>query len=330
MVPSKSSASRKHTPISVFLRHIEEEAQFSYGIDGNPLCRIEVRPNEREIDILVFNDDSSPDATGLRNLESLRITDGSNHWNCLRITWAHTPIESYAFACLVVDRVQDQGDSLATATDVALAGIRDLLRKERALTREQEVGLFGELLVVDALTTQYGIRVGMDSWIGAHNEEHDFGLPRNDFEVKTTTSEHRTHWISSSTQLMALAGRELRLISIQLTPRNLGSSVTLPDLVNQIARKVNDYSGQFWRKLEAIGYFEEDHDLYQTKWSLRTDIKEFEIDSHFPKITPSELEKIGVNGTEVPEVKYRISLDGKSPASPIIDFVVVNSSLMLI
>ena len=327
---SNSSGSRKHTSVSVFLRHIEEHSHFSYGIDGSPSCRIEVRPSEKEIDILVLNDLSIPDTTGLRNLDSLRIADGSNHWNCLRLAWSHTPIESYTFACLVVDRVQDQGESLATATDVALSGIRDLLRKERALTREQEVGLFGELLVVDALTTQYGTRDAMDSWIGAHSEEHDFGLSTSDFEVKTTTAEHRTHWISSSTQLMALAGRELRLISIQVTSRNLGSSVTLPELVNQIALKIDNYSSQFWRKLEAVGYFEEDQDLYQTKWALRTEINEFEINKHFPKITPNELERIGVNGTDVPEVRYRISLDGKSPAKPIIDFSVVNNSLKII
>jgi hypothetical protein len=320
LVSISSPGSRKHTPVSVFLRHIEEHSHIAYGIEGSPNCRIEVRPAKKEIDILVLNDLSVPDTTGLRNLNSLQLADGSDHWNCLRLSWSHTPIESYTFACLVVDRVQGQGESLATATDVALAGIRDLLRKERALTREQEVGLFGELLVVDILTDQFGASDAMESWIGPHSEEHDFGLSDSDFEVKTTTSEHRTHWISSSMQLMALGERELRLISIQVTPRSLGWSLTLPELVSQIALKIDNYSGQFWRKLEAVGYFEEDEDLYQTKWALRSDIKEFEINSQFPKITPSELEKIGVNGTEVPEVRYRISLDGKNPATPILNY----------
>ncbi len=324
---SISSDSKKHTPLSVFLRHVDEQSPFSYGIDGSPSCRLDVRPAEKIIDILVANDESDPDTSGLRNLDSLRITNGSSNWNCLRLTWSHTPIESYSFACLVVDRVQNQGESLATATDVALAGIKDLLRKDRVLTREQEVGLFGELLVFDVLTDKYGASDAMDSWIGAQSEEHDFGLSFNDFEVKTTTSEHRTHWISSSMQLMALADRELRLISIQVTPRSLGKAMTLPELVKRIALKVDNHSGKYWRKLEAVGYFEEDEDMYQTKWALRSDILEFEINSHFPKITPSELEKIGVSGTEVPEVRYRISLDGKSPADPFIDFFELNNSL---
>lgn len=324
---SNSSESKKHTPLSVFLRHIDENAPFSYGIVGDPHCRIDVRPAEKEIDVLVPNDQSMPDTSGLRNLDTLQITNGANYWNCLRITWSHTSIESFTFACLVVDRVQDQGESLATATDVALAGIRDLLRKDRALTREQEVGLFGELLVFDVLTEQFGASVAMDSWIGALSEEHDFGLNSNDFEVKTTTAEHRTHWISSSMQLMALAGRELRLISIQVTPRSLGRAITLPELVSKVALKVDNHSGQFWRKLEAVGYFEDDEDLYQTKWALRTDIQEFAINNHFPKITPDELEKIGVNGTEVPEVKYRISLDGKNPATPVLVYSAINNSL---
>jgi hypothetical protein len=327
LVSISSPGSRKHTPVSVFLRNIEEHSHFSYGINGSPTCRIEARPAEKEIDVLVLNDFSIPDTTGFRNLNSLQIADGSNNWNCLRIGWSHTPIEAYAFACLTVDRVQDQGESLATAADVALAGIRDLLRKERALTREQEIGLLGELLVFEVLSNQYGASEAIDSWIGAHSEEHDFGLSSSDFEVKTTSAEHRTHWISSSMQLMALAGRELRLISIQVTPRSLGKAVTLPEIVNRIAFKVDNHSGQFWRKLEAVGYFEDDEDLYQTKWALRSDILEFEINNQFPKITPDELEKIGVNGTEVPEVRYRISLDGKSPATPLLNYSGINDSL---
>ena len=324
---SVSSESKKHTPLSVFLRHIDGGAPFSYGIGSHPSCRIEVRPAEKEIDVLIQNDQSIPDTSGLRNLNALQLINGQSHWNCLRLTWSHTPIESYTFACLVIDRVQDQGESLATATDVALAGIRDLLRKERALTREQEIGLLGELLVFEVISNQYGASDAIDSWIGAHSEEHDFGLSSSDFEVKTTSAEHRTHWISSSMQLMALAGRELRLISIQVTPRSLSKAVTLPEIINRIALKVDNHSGQFWRKLEAVGYFEDDEDLYQTKWALRSDILEFEINNQFPKITPDELEKIGVNGTEVPEVRYRISLDGKSPATPLLNYSGINNSL---
>lgn len=318
--------SKRHVPLSVFLRHVDETFPVSYGVKGKPLCRIEVRPTEKVIDLLVLGDLSLPDTTALRNLHFLQVAHGAENWNCLRISWSHTPIESYTFACLVIDHILDQGESLATATAVALAGIRDLLRKESALTSEQEVGLLGELLVLDSLVEQFGTGDAMDAWIGVDSEEHDFGMLDRDFEVKTTRAEHRTHWISSTTQLMAISGRDLRLISIQVTPRSLGSALTLPDLVERIATKISDRSAQYWQKLEAVGYLKEDEELYQTKWALRTDIKEFEINSDFPKITPNELEKIGVNGTEVPEVRYRISLDGKTPAKSIIDFSTVNNS----
>lgn len=319
-------SSKRHIPLSVFLRHVDETYPVSYGVKGQPPCRIEVRPAEKVIDLLVLGDLSMPDTTTLRNLHSLQVAHGAENWNCLRISWSHTPIESYTFACLVIDHILDQGESLATATAVALAGIRDLLRRENALTNEQEVGLLGELLVLDALVDQFGIGDAIEAWIGVNSEEHDFGMSDRDFEVKTTRAEHRTHWISSSTQLMAISGRDLRLISIQVTPRSLGSALTLPDLVERISTKVGDQSARYWRKLEAVGYLKEDEELYQTKWALRTDIKEFEINREFPKITPNELEKIGVNGTEVPEVRYRISLDGKTPAKSIIDFSTANSS----
>ena len=320
-------SSKRHIPLSVFLRHVDETDLVSYGVKGQPPCRIEVRPAEKVIDLFVLGDLSIPDTTTLRNIHSLQVAHGAENWNRLRISWSHTPIESYTFACLVIDRILDQGESLATATAVALAGIRDLLRRESALTDEQEVGLLGELLVLDSLVDQFGIGVAMDAWIGVDNEEHDFGMSDRDFEVKTTRAEHRTHWISSSTQLMAISGRDLRLISIQVTPRSLGSALTLPDLVERIATKIGNRSAQYWRKLEAVGYLKEDEELYQTKWALRTDIQEFEINSEFPKITPNELEKIGVNGTEVPEVRYRISLDGKSPATPFLNYSGINNSL---
>ena len=317
---------KRHIPLSVFLRHVDEAHHVSYGVKGQPTCRIEVRPAEKFIELFVLGDLSIPDTTTLRNLHSLQVAHGAENWNCLRISWSHTPIESYTFACLVIDRILDQGESLATATAISLAGIRELLRRESALSSEQEVGLLGELFVLDSLIGQFGIGIAMDAWIGVNSEEHDFGMSDRDFEVKTTRAEHRTHWISSSTQLMAISGRELRLISIQVTPRSLGSALTLPDLVERIETKIGDRSAQYWRKLEAVGYLKEDKELYQTKWALRTDIKEFEINSEFPKITPNELEKIGVNGTEVPEVRYRISLDGKTPAKSIIDFSAVNNS----
>ena len=222
--------SDRHLSASEIQRQVDNDLPISFGVPGAPNCQIRILPTDRLVEILVEDDQSDPDVKGLRSLRlSTTILEGTS-WRSLSIEWVSTPVEAYLFACAVTDRVQLGGESLAKATDVVLRGMKDLLRREDSLSRDAEIGLAGELVVLISLMTQSGVSTALDSWLGVYGEEHDFSVTSTDLEVKTTTSEERAHWIASATQLLPVPGRPLRLVSIQLTPKNGKSALTLAEI----------------------------------------------------------------------------------------------------
>ncbi len=280
---------------------------------------IDVRPQSATISLLVAGDTTQPQIQGLRNIsQTFQDRDGTT-WNSLEIAFSRSAHDCYLFACRVADQIQLRNEHLAEAVDSVLGGWRDILRREVALSREQEVGLFGELLVLYSLIRALGPEVAIASWIGPTSEEHDFGLAQADLEVKTTASETRTHWISTPSQLRAISERELRLISIMITPRYGEGSLGLPELIRAVDLMAGALESNFREKLEHVGYHGSDAPLYSTRWMLRDDVLEYVIDASFPKITGIELAQIGVTSTQIPDLRYRLSLVGLQAASPSIE-----------
>ncbi len=117
--------------------------------------------------------------------------------------------DAYPVLCAVADRVQLDGQTIGTAISSTLRQLGHLLRAEDALSREAETGLVGELALLTGMIGVYGPADAVKTWRGGHGEEHDFGLPGVDLEVKTTISERRVHWVSSLTQLVPTGDRPL-------------------------------------------------------------------------------------------------------------------------
>ena len=266
-------------------------------------------------------DESRPNVDALRNLARLEVSLEGETWGGISVRWSHSMLEPYLFACAVSDRVQLAHESLATAVDVALSSMHELLRRESRLSEEQEVGLIGELVTVLALMKTHGVRAAVNGWLGSKQEEHDIALPDVDLEVKTTTSESRVHWISSLRQLVPVEKRPLRLVSIQLTPKIGDGAVTLPHLAEHVVTSAEELGSDVIEKMRRVGYNSEDRSLYVVGWALRGEILEYEVGGDFPRITPDELERMGENAENIVEVRYRIQLDGREPAvNPITHF----------
>jgi hypothetical protein len=315
----------RHTPVEVVAQNIEEGSAVIYGLPGEPLCMIDVRPQSSTISLMVAADTTSPRLQGLRNIaQTFQDRDGIR-WNTLIVTFSRSPHDCYAFACRVADQIQLHNEQLDMAVDSVLVGWRDILRRDVALSREQEVGLFGELLVLYSLVRAVGTESAITSWIGPAGEEHDFGLPQNDLEVKTTASETRTHWISTPDQLKAIAGRELRLVSIMITPRYGDWSLSLPELTSAIDQIAGASASAIREKLEAVGYHTGDESLYSNRWMLRDHVLEYVVDERFPKITSAELLQIGITSREIPDLRYRLSLSGLSATTPSIEICSLKS-----
>jgi hypothetical protein len=287
----------------------------AYGVPGTPECQIRIFPNEQELEILVRGGEPVGDLQGLRNLGAVKHELDGVDWHGVRFQWTHSALEPFLFACGVADRVQVLHESLPTAVDVMLVGMRDLLRRRTVLSREKEVGLLGELLVLRQLIGQLGCEPALAAWLGAVGEEHDFSLPEVDLEVKTTTSESRCHWITTLTQLVPKPGRSLRLVSIQVTASNADTASTLGDVASDVLANSPGHTARVHERFQSVGYRHEDHDLYPRHWELRTAILEFLVDDDFPRITSSQLSAAGVSLTEIPEVSYRVNLEGREPVS---------------
>jgi len=287
----------------------------AYGIPGQPACQIRIFPDDRVLEVLVLGAGPAGDLQGLRNVKGCRRDLDEGQWYGVQVEWTHSALEPYLFACGIADRVQVLQETLATAVDVLLVGMRDLLRRQTALSRDKEVGLLGELIVLLNLIEQIGTEEALAAWLGASGEEHDFSFPTVDLEVKTTTSETRSHWISSLTQLVPKLNRDLHLASILVTASNADVARSLGDVAGEVLTLAPGRGATILERLQAVGYRHEDRDLYPTRWELRSEIREFLVDETFPRITPAQLDAVGMSPAEIPEVSYRVKLDGRVPVT---------------
>ena len=147
----------RHLPIDEFMALVGEGKNEIFGyVKDSPHCRLEVFPEERRIEIQVLGDTSVFIASKFRHLGVSRKHNDAGDWNCLGISWSHSPAETYSFALTIIDRVQLRNETLATATEEGIRGFQEVLLQEPKLTTEQEVGLYGELLVLYALATSIG------------------------------------------------------------------------------------------------------------------------------------------------------------------------------
>ena len=314
--------SDRHPSASEIQKQVDNDVPISFGVPGDPSCQIRILPAERLVEILVEGDQSDPDVKELRNLRVSNVTLEGQGWRSLSIEWVSTPVEAYLFACAVTDRVQLSGESLAKAADVVLRGMRDLLRRDDSLSRDAEIGLVGELVVLISLMAQISANDAIDAWLGVYGEEHDFCTSSGDLEVKTTTSEERTHWIASATQLLPVPGRSLRLTSIQITPKNGKGALTLPELTELAIERAEGQGSAVENKLELIGYRRSDQDLYRTSWALRSPVLEYLVTDDFPRLTSVELAKIGPSTSLISELSYRVHLASLPPClDTVVDYV---------
>ena len=294
--------------------HIEELIALgtpsAIGVPGTPEAQILVRPTDRKLEARILEDSTEPDVSRFRFIDSRRLVEDGRSWNSLSIAWTHTPVEAYLFLCDIIERVQAKSESLATAVEVVLQGMGSILRRQSSLTREQEIGLFGELLLLNHLLKDLNPGESIKAWKGPQSEEHDFTLNDYDLEVKTTTSDERIHWITNVRQLAPAENRPLKLASLQLTPKGGSGSCTLGILVEHLVESLGDATPSFLRILEISGYARDDADLYPTQWALRDVAACFAVDDGFPKITGDELARLPLGGDRIKALRYQVNITG--------------------
>ncbi|WP_406477374.1 PD-(D/E)XK motif protein [Streptomyces sp. NBC_01615] len=200
-----------------------------------------------------------------------QIADLGHRYARIRTDRTELLRDFHDFLCAVGDRIVIHGRSLDQAYAETVQAWSALLDRPRALSLEKRIGLIGELAVLGALSKEYGWSAAIESWTGPNREEHDFGLPGYDLEVKTTASEQRRHTIHGIAQLTPAPDRPLWLASLQLT-RGGTASRTLAECAQAVRGQVTEQAPaalpHLDRQLVASGWSETSPD--DERWTLRS------------------------------------------------------------
>ncbi len=247
---------------------------------------------------------------------TVRFRNGRN-WATLTVHGERFFADAYPLLCSVADLVQLESVPFGAAVKQSLASYHDLLTAAEHMPVREEIGLYGELLVLSHLLATMGPAAALSAWRGGDtSEEHDLGLVGDDVEVKTTTTEARRHWIGSLHQLQPTLGRPLWLLSIQLTGAGASAGRRLPELVDMVTSQLPaGLQSVLGARLAAMGYRNDQPRGSFRLLRLRSAPACFLVDDRFPALTRETLKRGGADLDRVEDVSYTIRLDNTTPSS---------------
>ena len=224
--------------------------------------------------------------------------------------------EFHRFASLLTENFEDPAQNALGAFAMAVEGWRAFASSRAILTAEQQLGLLGELLLLEALVNHHG-PASIGAWISRESaipERHDFRLGQTDLEVKTSRSTRRAHLIHGLDQLNPAPGHRLYILSLLVEPAGIAGGRSLE---GQVARARQQFGhgvhrDAFERKLGLALYDDLDAPLYADRFILADDPHVVPVDENCPRLTRAELAKClpDTLGRRIDQVSYRIQLDG--------------------
>lgn len=264
--------------------------------------------------ILEAPDDGTGHDPGL--LKNITVDRGEGDATLrLTVEVGDLPEVAYSLAFSVFKNLES-GSSFSESLDNAVDAFRDTIAKKRRLSDEQIAGMCGELLLLEHLMDRFGTERAVEMWLGPEAEEHDFGLPDFDLEVKTTLSEKRIHVISGSNQLKPREEVDLWLLSFQLTRVGAGRGFSLDDLCLKLIHKAGPLHRALKSGLSNAGWSTEDYGLYQTRFDLRNKPRTYHVTEQFPAITDDRLSGVVPRHDLISDVRYRVDVSALDYGSP--------------
>jgi hypothetical protein len=308
---NSTDASERHLSPEGFREYLRSGAPSIVRIDGTPAIHLVIDATARRLALrtpLVRH--GVPNLSGYQHISAEAIYWNDGQWCELRVS-GDIILDAYPILCAIADRIQLQSLDFHTAVTEALSSLRRLLAGRGRMSEEQEIGLFGELLVLKHLLKKVPASDALACWRGPEGEEHDFVLPDGDVEVKSTTSETRSHWINDIHQLEPKLGRHLRLLSMQLTGA-AADGTSLTGLIEEMRNLVGDaaVAEELRRKLERANWRDASAELYTTRFRLRTKPTIFDVDGTFPAMTPQRLKAAGLDCSRFQQIRYLVDLGG--------------------
>ena len=184
-------------------------------------------------------------------------------------------------AAEIIEAVNDMLDSPSRAVAFAVGRWEELMRGATERRHAEEVGLFGELLVVEHLAKLDQLK--RSALWHSNGELHDFANRQEEIEVKTTMSaDSGIVEVSLLDQLADLPGQGLTMVHVRIEENDDGRTTT--ELVDSINSQITD----------PIHF---DKILHDQGWRIGRDERRFlelaidlyEIDGTFPRLTPNDV-----------------------------------------
>jgi hypothetical protein len=203
--------------------------------------------------------------------------------------------------------------------DAIFNSLRDwqtLLRSALLLTEERQTGLYGELWMVNRLIDSVGPETSVKAWVGPRGQAHDFRLADLEFEVKTTASEVRRHYINGLTQLRPSPDRKLYLISLHLTQAGAIGGETLPEAAVRVRERLSAHTSaraEYDELLDTkLGLRLADYPHYPRRWQMRSAPRFIPVLDGCPRLVPEALAILppGYEVGRITEATYQINVDG--------------------
>ncbi len=283
---------------------------------SSPVCTLRIDPPEDRLELWTPAEGPEPDVAALSRLSvDTEERDGAS-WFALTVDARGAHFAAYSLIAAIVDDLA-AGSSFHAAAARSVGAHRDLLSGRDRLSEEKAVGLIGELLLLEHLVGTIGEDAAMASWVGPESEEHDFGLPGTDVEVKTTLGEKRRHIVSTETQLAASPHRPLWLVSIQLTRAgHARDAFSVPDVVGRIRTRLGTTGDPYVEHLRSRGWRDADAELYRERYRYRSRPAAYLIDEGFPALTRARIDAIVPRSELVGPVSYRVDVSSLPPGMP--------------
>jgi hypothetical protein len=251
----------------------------------------------------------------LAHVSATLVTEAGKNYLDISTTDSRLVVDGYAMLMSIADRIQLAGADPLKAFVDTLELWRSILTERSRMSATAEIGLFGELLVLQAVISTGAATP--TAWRGGLGEEHDFGLPNVDAEIKTTTGERRQHWIHGLTQLVNTGTTPLWLVSLQLTRGGDGGR-TLPELIDLVLAAVDESMHDLIAKnLSEVGWRDDTRDLFDERWRLRSAPLALQVDDDLPRLTPEILKRADLDTSNLRQVTYEIDLTDETPAEPL-------------
>lgn len=228
---------------------------------------------------------------------------------------ADSALDETLFFTLVADLVYQVSSALSRPAAVMVERLRSWQRmlasgRSPGLSPREQLGLYGELLVMQEMVRPAWHSQAVTSWLGPLGAPQDFLNAQAALEVKTVVSHQDGDLcrVSSEQQLDDTDLQHLYLVHQRLEASTT-TGVTLPAMVD-IVRSEPAYASErpvLEGRLMRAGWLDIHREQYEaTRYSFRSR-RTYRVDSGFPRLTPASLPP------GVASVSYSVELEQCDP-----------------